>query len=418
MEALKNIEQTVPEWLTRLDDLNDQIDKRQVELAELADKQAPKSIRNRGSTESLRPKEETEGYTVISDKPTVPYSSEQQKNLHNSDKSYPEPPSSPTGDLKTPAALQKQSHQVMAVAQARARAMVKRKIKTASLMSNDGDESKPPKYRTRTMVIIYYDSYVQSFFEELVKFVSASRNLLRKAKMAAKVAQIRKLAELELPDEDSGVHDSSKPGTPLLAADPATDDSEEPLPPLRYMSSRRMGPMTRTLGGGSSYARAMGLGAMDNKPDIYENLDKMLEIVQSMCEHGAHQFLRDGTCAEEITKIRGRLTEARNMALKEVERIAREEPEKLQMAQESKDLSNLPPRINKSPAMRKDTNHTKVAVPPVKVMEVSIPKPHAAPAGNTADDIPLEVDDDDDDDDEPPPPLVFRSTRAMRPRQV
>ncbi|CRK33131.1 hypothetical protein BN1723_019794, partial [Verticillium longisporum] len=102
----------------------------------------------------------------------------------------------------TPSAIQRQTQQAVAVAQARARAQVKKRHRTDSIISAD---NAPAKYRTRTMIIVYYDSYVQSFFEELVKFVSASRNLMRKAKMAAKVAQIRRLAELQSPeDEEDG----------------------------------------------------------------------------------------------------------------------------------------------------------------------------------------------------------------------
>jgi hypothetical protein len=48
-------------------------------------------------------------------------------------------------------------------------------------------EGATPKYRTRSMIVVYYDSYVQVFFEDLIVFVSASRNMMRKAKMAAKV---------------------------------------------------------------------------------------------------------------------------------------------------------------------------------------------------------------------------------------
>ena len=56
-----------------------------------------------------------------------------------------------------------------------------------------------PKYRSRN--IVYYDSYVQLFFEDFVKFVSTSRNKIRKPKMAAKVARIKRLAELERLEE-------------------------------------------------------------------------------------------------------------------------------------------------------------------------------------------------------------------------
>ncbi|KAJ2907365.1 uncharacterized protein MKZ38_003222 [Zalerion maritima] len=412
MDALKNITKTVPTWLTRLDDLSDQIDKRQLELAEFAEKQtAPRSIRNRGSTESLKPKDDADDHpmtpmTPVKDTQFPP----QTQNGSNPQRNSMDPPASPSSDPKTPAALQKQSHQVIVIAQARARAMVKRKMKTASLISN---EETAPKYRSRSMVIIYYDSYVQSFFEELVKFVSASRNLLRKAKMAAKVAQIRKLAELEMPDDDSKESSDNKPGAPLLAADPATDGPEEPLPPLRYMSSRRMGPMTRTLGmSARSYGRGMGLGTVEEKPDVYDDLDKGLEYVQGMCEHGAHQFLRDGTCGEEIANIQSRLAETRDMAEKEMERLEREEPESLQPAPEE------PPKTRafKPLGMRKTKEKDDSQMTP---QPSASPMTPASPEGTVSGpkELSLEVDDDEDNDEDEPPQLVYRSTRAMRTRR-
>jgi hypothetical protein len=48
----------------------------------------------------------------------------------------------------------------------------------------------------RRSTIVLYDSCVQSSFHELVEFVSRSRYLIRKAKLAAKVALIKRMAEL------------------------------------------------------------------------------------------------------------------------------------------------------------------------------------------------------------------------------
>ena len=86
----------------------------------------------------------------------------------------------PAPVLNTTLALKQQTRQATAVAQAKARATVKRRHRSDSVISQEGGA---PKYRTRSMIIVYYDSYVQSFFEELVRFVSASRNLMRKAKI-------------------------------------------------------------------------------------------------------------------------------------------------------------------------------------------------------------------------------------------
>ena len=99
-------------------------------------------------------------------------------------------------------ALQRQTDQATNVAARHARAMVRRQHKSESMVSvPEAELGQAPKYRTRSMIIVYYDSYVQSFFEELVKFVSASRNLIRKAKMHAKVNQIKNLADRELREQ-------------------------------------------------------------------------------------------------------------------------------------------------------------------------------------------------------------------------
>ncbi|KAM0360228.1 hypothetical protein ACHAO7_012142, partial [Fusarium culmorum] len=62
MNALKNLVNNVPDWLQRLDDLSGQIDRRQAELAAVAaaEGKSPKakSLRNKGSTESLKPKDD------------------------------------------------------------------------------------------------------------------------------------------------------------------------------------------------------------------------------------------------------------------------------------------------------------------------------------------------------------------------
>jgi hypothetical protein len=217
------------------------------------------------------------------------------------------------------------------------------------------------------MIIVYYDSYVQSFFEELVKFVSASRNMMRKAKMAAKVAQIRRQAELDLADGDDEEQDNGKDqglqvGGRLLAAQvgnppsmqvddapleavPACEDAkareEDEKLALQFVSSRRMRPVTRvpnafvTATGRHVYATGGRVAAggpraaADQLPDVYDQLDKGLEYVQSMSEHGAHQFLRDGDCAEEVDNIKSRLGETQKLAAKEMERVRKNEPAEL-----------------------------------------------------------------------------------------
>ncbi|KAF4956623.1 hypothetical protein FSARC_11528 [Fusarium sarcochroum] len=364
MDALKNLVNNVPDWLQRLDDLSGQIDQRQAELAAVAaaEGKSPdtKSLRNKGSTESLKPKDDP---PVVHAEAPADEDILRDVNIGNAE----QPPK--TADTPKPYTPRfgsvKQQQEIIKAAQAKARAQVKKKLKSPSMMSN---EDAPAAYRTRTKVIVYYDGYVQGFFDELVRFISSSRNLMRKAKMAARVAQIKKLAEQEVSEDG--------------------DKSDNALFSLRYMSSRRSGPM--------SISRS---GAKDRQSDVYDNLDKGLEFVQSMCEHGAHQLLRDGDCNDEISKMQKRLGEVLEMAKTEMERVQREEPE---LAKETGEMGKV--RTRRPISIRRDMSvGLKEGSPtptmeenesgPIK-LEAAEPPPAADPLG------PIEVDPDISEADE------------------
>ncbi|TPX12012.1 uncharacterized protein E0L32_007315 [Thyridium curvatum] len=454
MDALRNLIGNIPDWSKRLDELSGQIAQRQIELAKFSDSESAasgvertKSLRNKGSTESLKPKDDPEAHPGVASPPRqqspTPLKGAMPSPAQITQDQPPQTPQTQTPQSPAPAqaqaqaqapgtsplpspshangspaaALHHQANQVMAIAQAKARATLRKRHRPESVVSAEGA---PPKYRSRSMVIVYYDSYVQSFFEELVKFVSASRNLMRKAKMAAKVAQIKRMAELEMPDDEEDGDDSMPSqtiGGALLASSKLVADTpleaskdkndEEDLPPLKYISTRRMGPVSRTAGmlatGRPMYPRAgqraqmQSSGSlaisrananMDGKPDVYDELDKGLEYVQSMCEHAAHQFLRDGDCNEEIENIKRRLGETKESADKEMERVIKEEPETLNNQEPLKTRSFRPQ------SMRRDV----------------MPDSPAAKEVNSK----LEVDEAIDDMDEEPPKLVYKSTRMMR----
>lgn len=271
----------------------------------------------------------------------------------------------------SPTSSERAKDQVMAVASANARATLRRtqlskkRVAVAESMLT-GDGAAPNKYRSKSLVIVYYDSYVQSFFEELVKFVSASRNLMRKAKMAAKVAQIKRMAELEMPDDESeedeemeftakfipqqrspptlqpdgpvelnreNVNGGDENKSPQLAVDTTLENRSPNGILTTSFNANRLSSYTRSNGNNiatpppritspirPSMALSSSFGA-PQQPDIYDELDKALESVQSMCEHAAHQFLRDGDCADDITKIQDKLTETKNNADKEMQKM-------------------------------------------------------------------------------------------------
>ncbi|RYP20925.1 hypothetical protein DL767_009362 [Monosporascus sp. MG133] len=366
---LKTLITNIPDWLRRLDDLNGQIEQRQLDLAKLEESQKPttstRSLRRTGSTESLRPKDE--GVAFPSANPprevTPPPETEevsQQQGVQGQQNGAPKPES----PKSTSSTIQRQTREARMAAQKRARAVVRKRQKTDSVVSM---EDGTIKYRSRTMIIVYYDSYVQSFFEELVKFVSASRNLMRKAKMAAKVAEIKRLAELEMPDDDENDDgDGFKPGDGMIAADPRfstprpQDGGAGELRP-RFPTTRQMGLVPRNMPMSMMQRRGLrpgmvgtsslsgGLGKFNEKGDIYDNLDRGLDSVQSMCERAAHQFLRDGDCSEEIEKIKDHLARTKDLADKEMERIRKENPGALEEPEPTRSRSYRPT------SMRRDT---------------------------------------------------------------
>ncbi|RYP06206.1 hypothetical protein DL764_003298 [Monosporascus ibericus] len=370
---LKNLITNVPDWLRRLDDLNGQIEQRQLDLAKLEECQKPttatRSLRRTGSTESLRPKDEGVAFPPAdpSRDVTPPPETDEVSQQQQGDQRHQNGAPKPESPKSTSSTIQRQTREARMAAQKRARAIVRKRQKTDSVVSM---EDGAIKYRSRTMIIVYYDSYVQSFFEELVKFVSASRNLMRKAKMAAKVAEIKRLAELEMPDDDDDDEnddgDGFKPGDGMIAADPRfstprpQDGGAGELRP-RFTTTRQTGLVPRNMPMSMMQRRGMrpgmagasslsgGLGKFNEKGDIYDDLDRGLDNVQSMCERAAHQFLRDGDCSEDIEKIKDHLARTKDLADKEMERIHKEIPGASEEPEPTRSRSYRPT------SMRRDT---------------------------------------------------------------
>ena len=157
---------------------------------------------------------------------------------------------------------------------------------------------------------------------------------MRKGKMAAKMASMRRAAELEVEGDEI-----ENKGNPTLQAaqkkvvagmDGEGGQAESSMPKPRFMSARTpvsgigAGRGEISIGPSSFGLGRMGYRRSGDPDNIYDQLDKGLEWCQSRCEHAAHQFLRDGECSAEIREIKKRLLEVREGAGKELERLAKE----------------------------------------------------------------------------------------------
>lgn len=158
-----------------------------------------------------------------------------------------------------------------------------RKRKTTSILSNN---TAPAKYRSRSMIIVYYDSRVQASFEHLVRSIGTGRNYIRKARMAARMEA-------------------------LSASVGDTDELDVGREIPSFRSTRRMGIPASP---GSSMN---GVHATDS---ALIEADVALERAQGYCERGAHQFLRDGVCREETAGTKGCFGELLRVAEKELAR--------------------------------------------------------------------------------------------------
>ena len=298
MDALASFNHLVdnlPSWLSKLDDLSVQVTEQHARFMKLTHSTEVKLARQKtGSTESLRPREKNEVTVDHKDKPaeiTV----------------TPIPMEEPH---------QPQANDVLAIKEAR------RKRKPGSALSA---VSGPLKYRTRSMVIVYYDSDIQDAFESLVRNIATARNNLRKGKTAATFKA--RMASLGMG------------GSPFSAG-----GERGMLDPKMMRISKR----------------TITDPVADKATSAFDTVDKDLEKAQSLCESAAHQFLRDGDCKEEIQVTRKSFQNCLEIAQKEVEKLREEKnqeaPEEDNTAAKSEeavhvDLSKMiePPTVKPAP---------------------------------------------------------------------
>ncbi|CAK7263964.1 hypothetical protein SEPCBS119000_000749 [Sporothrix epigloea] len=480
MDALKSLIANIPDWIKRLDGLSSQIDQRQRELARFVEPGATppsskaaatpsrsKPVRNKGSTESLKPQDEVAAWqdgkaAAEAEAKAEIRATASSKDIQQSASTVTvSTPASAPVNAQPESSLQGEVALVAGLAQARVQASLQKHARrSASIISAEG----APKYRTRSMVIVYYDSYLQSFFEELVRFISAQRNLMRKAKMAARVEQIKRMVDLEMPTENTSVGAGAVMAKPAqvvasaatpsrelvmaidepIAAEPALEadtsvtgaiaacddadadasaDTEGSLPQLNFKRTLNMRspgllatgrPMylrasarNRQMGGAggaTSGARGLSLTGGQQPPDVFDELDRGLEYVQSMCEHAAHQFLRDGDCNDEISNIKRRLIETKEQADREMDRAEKETAEAPQVSPPT-----LKARSYRPQSMRRDA--AAIAASTKRSYQNASVTASPLNAGPIEAEAALEVDEGVEDMDIEIPALTYKSSR-------
>lgn len=279
----------IPSWLSKLDDLSTQVTEQHANFQQLTHSAELKLVRQKtGSTESLRPQDKTE---------------------------TPEDRRDKAVEVTVTSVLPNQPQHNQAD-NAIALKVAQRKRKPASALSA---ASGPIKHRTRSMVIVYYDSAVQEAFEFLVRNIAGARNNLRKGQAAASFKS--RMASLG------------------MASSPFS-----------------VGGRRETIDPKMMLRRTNRTASTDNATSAFDVADKNLEKAQALCESAAHQFLRDGNCNEEIQSTKQNFESCLEVAQREVERLRDEQerhaPEKENIEENGNEVNiketvhnNLPPRF-------------------------------------------------------------------------
>ena len=333
LESFETLHASIPEWIERLDQVARQVVERQTEFARLAQSESLTSLEahklrkpKNGSTESLRPiNDRTDRPTSPSAAPPpaapprasptpapftppalTPDNSAPDADTSNRPVTPASPPAAPTAPSPSAAAPTSATtrvpvdpasrHLFQTFREQAALARRKRKSSASSASQASGAASgggrPPPRARTRRSLIVLYDGAVQEGLAALVRRVAGARNSLRKARLAAgaaaRLARLGAAEESPFADAAGGLR---LPKVPRLPRGEGKFVAEVP-DPVR---------------------------------EAVEEVDRELEAAQSLCEVAAHQFLREGGCAEELEGTRERFEACRGVAGAVVERLRKEE---------------------------------------------------------------------------------------------
>ncbi|KAF2873390.1 hypothetical protein BDV95DRAFT_592768 [Massariosphaeria phaeospora] len=239
--------------------------------------------------------------------------------------------------------------------------LASKKRKTPSFLS--AHASGVSKYRSKTMILVYYDGQIQKSFETLVRSIGTGRNMLRKGKMAAKLQEMADLAGSE--DDD--------------------DEDDMAMAKIGYRHRTGLSSIrTRAMAMRGSLA---GISTSSSRTpiELFDVTEKALELAQGLCERAAHQSLRDGECRKELDGVRQHFEGILESAKKEVAKC---------QAQGEKDLATEEPRIAVAPIVAPIVARAverKMMIPEIQPM-------HNGTATATLRAVEIEVDDEDDDE--------------------
>ncbi|KAK4075238.1 hypothetical protein Purlil1_12712 [Purpureocillium lilacinum] len=298
--VLKHLINNIPGWQSRLTGLSKQLDRRQGDLATMGH-QGPNipGVRLPGPKSSCEPLNPTDSCLIQweTDGALGPQRKEPDDTLdsfHLSRKST------------NCVSLDMSAKEILAVAPLSARAQTSKMLASAST----GSAERSPAYQPSERIVVYYDSYVQSFFDQLVLFVSMSRNIIRKSRMSITMAQMKRMIESDEPEDGNHPHNDRSVSDSML--------SLRDMAPSGYMSTPWSGIM--------STSRRLGLGSFNSDTqgaDIHQILDEKLDVIQCACERGAYKFLRNAKCEEELNRVREGLDEVLQASVSEMERVQR-----------------------------------------------------------------------------------------------
>jgi hypothetical protein len=260
-------------------------------------------------------------------------------------------------------------------------APARRKRKLASSVRSG--VSGPPKFRSKHMVVIYYDAYLQEQLDALVKSIGGARNNLRKGKLSRSATRGFQLPYLRRAAEHNShavppMNGYGQLSTPFIAI--STDAKTQPVSPTPIAD------------------------------EAFTAADKHLEAAQNLCERAAHQVLRDGDCSVELTSAAAKFESVLELAIVTVAQLRVEDAEAKEEEKDQKQTHTTPSANFTSPQSQVHSSMSK----PVPLLNEKIDLPPPAFPTTLGGVTEIEVDDTSDQESFIVDISKFRTARMAR----